>query len=173
MERYLSEKFFPVSTDVFKAKIKFRTLQINTREFGRFSIEFMKANHASNTAIYKVKTEQLEIIYAPDNELDSDSSTDFLDEFQRFISGCDVLIHDAQYNRKSYREKKGWGHSAWEDVVDISKKNGVQRLYLTHHDPDSTDDDLKKIDEILKDNYQHQFKDIRLAREGMKVKIPC
>lgn len=38
--------------------------------------------------------------------------------------------------------------------------------------PDSTDDKLEKIDKILTENYQHKFMDIRLAREGMSVRIP-
>lgn len=172
VENYLSDQFFPVSTDIFKAKIFFKTKRFKRKDFKKYSIEFMKANHSSNTAIYKLQSEKSTIVYSPDNELDPDSSSDFSDEFQRFISGCDALIHDAQYSKKTYPNKRGWGHSAWQDVVDISLKCNVKRLYLTHHDPDSTDENLKEIDKILTKNYQHKFKDICLAREGMTVSIP-
>jgi len=171
VENYLSENFFPVSTDIFKAKIFFRTKRFQNKKFDWYSIEFMKANHSSNTAIYKFNSGNLSIVYAPDNEINLDVQTPFLDDFQEFIFGCDVLIHDAQYNEEGYKYKKGWGHSAWETIVDIAKNCNVKRLYLTHHDPDSTDENLEKVDKLLAEKHQHQFEDIRLAREGMRIII--
>lgn len=172
IENYLSDEFFPVSTEVFKAKISFRIKKLQQKDYGQYSIEYMKANHSSNTAIYKLKWKNLSIVYSPDNELCLDPSSGFLENFQEFISGCDVLIHDAQYNKDVYKNKKGWGHSAWENVVEIAVRCDVKRLYLTHHDPDSTDKDLSRIDTILKKKYQNRFKDLRLAQEGLKVFIP-
>lgn len=79
VENYLSEKFFPVSTDIFKAKISFKTKRFKTRKFENYSIGFLKANHSSNTAIYKLESGNLSIVYAPDNEIDLDFKTPFLD----------------------------------------------------------------------------------------------
>lgn len=50
--------------------------------------------------------------------------------------------------------------------------SNVKRLYLTHHDPDSTDQNLEKVDKKLAEKHQSQFTDIRLAREGMRIRIP-
>ena len=172
IENYLSDKFFPVSTEVFKANISFKIKKFQPKYFKHYSVECMKANHSSNTAIYKLKWENLSIVYSPDNEVYSEPSTGFLENFKEFISGCDALIHDAQYSKDAYKNKKGWGHSAWENVVEIATKCNVKRLYLTHHDPDSTDKDLEKLDEILKKKHQTEFKDLRLAREGISVVIP-
>src|SRR5216684_1084869 len=37
--------------------------------------------------------------------------------------GVDLLIHDAQYSREELANgKRGWGHSAWEDVVELARE---------------------------------------------------
>jgi ribonuclease BN (tRNA processing enzyme) len=36
-------------------------------------------------------------------------------------------------------EKKGWGHSSWQEGVRIARERSVKRLVLFHHDPDSDD----------------------------------
>ncbi len=30
---------------------------------------------------------------------------------------ADLLIHDAQYTPEELKEKKGWGHSSWEQAI--------------------------------------------------------
>lgn len=58
--------------------------------------------------------------------------------------GADVLIHDAQY-LPTETGKKGWGHSTWEEAVSVAGDAGVDRLLLTSHDPNRTDDEVDAI----------------------------
>ena len=57
-----------------------------------------------------------------------------------FITGADLLIHDAQYTAAEYPQKIGWGHSTVEYVLDMAIGARVGRLALFHHDPMRTDD---------------------------------
>ena len=60
-------------------------------------------------------------------------------------SYVDALIHDSQYTREQLAtSKKGWGHSAWEDVVELALVSQVKRLCLYHHDPNSSDAKLNE-----------------------------
>jgi phosphoribosyl 1,2-cyclic phosphodiesterase len=60
-------------------------------------------------------------------------------------SGCDVLIHDAQYTDAELPEKASWGHAACGYAVGLGEAAGVGRVLLHHHDPPRTDDQIDAI----------------------------
>jgi CheY-like chemotaxis protein len=64
-----------------------------------------------------------------------------------FLSGADLIIHDAQYTAAEYAQKIGWGHSPVTYVVDVALAARGKRLALFHHDPARQDAEL---DEVLK-----------------------
>ena len=37
------------------------------------------------------------------------------------------------------------GHSSWEEAALAAKAAGVDRLYLSHHDPARSDDELQDV----------------------------
>lgn len=83
-------------------------------------------------------------------------------------SQVDVLIHDAQYTREQVAStKKGWGHSGWEDVLELAVQSQVKRLFLFHHDPDTTDAELNERQLLAQQTFPH----IIMAREGLKVPL--
>jgi ribonuclease BN (tRNA processing enzyme) len=83
-------------------------------------------------------------------------------------SSVDILIHDAQYTREQLAtSKKGWGHSAWEDVVELAITSQVERLFLFHHDPDTSDTELNERQLLA----QRLFPHTTVAREGLKVPL--
>lgn len=170
---HLTKTFFPVTLDMLDADLDYRTQTEEPEQYKDYTIEYMVANHPTKTAVYKIKIGGYSIIYCPDNELPLESSPiRFLDKFEEYIYGCDVLIHDAQYSLDQYSSKKGWGHSAWERVVEIAKKNKVKKLYLTHHDPDSNDHELAKIDKQLNRYSPGTFEEVSLAKEGTEIRLP-
>jgi phosphoribosyl 1,2-cyclic phosphodiesterase len=169
---HLTKTFFPVTLEMLDAKMDYITQEEGQSKNDFYSIEYMIANHPTKTAIYKVTIGNYKIIYAPDNELPLESSPlRYLDRFESFIKGCDLLIHDGQFSMTEYKEKTGWGHSAWERVVEIAKKNEVKKLMITHHDPDSSDDKLHEVDKELQ-NFQSSFERIGLAKEGGEIRLP-
>ena len=84
-----------------------------------------------------------------------------------FAKGADVLIHEAQYTPEELPKYRGWGHSSWEQAIEVAKLAGVEKLYMTHHDPDHNDafilEEEKKCQAIFKKCY--------FAREGEEIKI--
>lgn len=173
MSGHMTKTFFPVTINMFSAEIEYLTQEEEEQNYNGFSVEYMAANHSTKTAMYKIRIGDSVIIFAPDNELNPDPSPlRFVDKFQKFIDGCDLLIHDSQFDRKTYSDRVGWGHSAWENVVDTARTCDVKRLYLTHHDPDSTDEMLEKINDKVQTYVNNPFENIELAREGVVVKLP-
>lgn len=170
---HLTKTFFPVTLDMLNAEIEYITQKEEPEDYGHYSIEYLVANHSTKTAIFKIRIGGQVIIYAPDNELPLKTTPiQFLEKFRNFIEGADVLIHDAQYTLQQYKKREGWGHSSWERVLEVVKNSGVKNLYLTHHDPDTNDEVLKKRDRRLKQYEGSQFDNVCLAKEGAEIRLP-
>ncbi len=70
----------------------------------------------------------------------------FDDAFADFASGAGVLILDAHNTPDEQRLFKGWGHSDWSQCAQFAARCGVGRLFLAHHKPGRTDDELDRIE---------------------------
>lgn len=149
LKMLMAPAFFPVSTDAFNARISYitQTPQATFFEEG-YEVESLQASHPGNTFMYKVHYRGLTLVYCPDNELIPEE-TSARQRLIEFISGCDVLIHDSHESRDSYSKKRGWGHSAWEDIAELAHEAAVRQLYLTHHAPESRDPDLDQRQQRL------------------------
>jgi ribonuclease BN (tRNA processing enzyme) len=56
-----------------------------------------------------------------------------------FCSGADVLFHDAEFTEVEYEKTKGWGHSTWNQALELALKAGVKKFGLFHHNHDRDD----------------------------------
>lgn len=176
LQGHMSSTFFPVSIDMLEADIDCTTYKQEKLNFEDYSVEYFWANHTVPTAAYKISMGGRVIIFAPDNELLTDQSPrsgTFRHSFSEFLQGADILIHDGQYNDEQYKERKGWGHSSWEQVIPLAEKAGVKQLYITHHDPDHSDEYLAEVDQQIKSQFGDSFAEISLAREGQEILLPA
>lgn len=165
--------YFPVTPEMLMANMDYLTQTYHLQEYEGYKLEFMLANHPVATAIYKIHTCGRVIVYCPDNELVPSKNgqiTPFREHLSEFIKDADVVIHDGQYNRDNYGPRKNWGHSAWEEATELCIDSGVKNLFLTHHDPDSTDKILSETEKHLS-QYQQHFETLQLAREGQVFKL--
>jgi ribonuclease BN (tRNA processing enzyme) len=81
--------------------------------------------------------------------------------------GADLLVHDAQYTAEELQERRGWGHSSFDQAMQVAEMAGVKRLALTHHDPEHDDDFLQRIENLCRE----RFPNVMLAREGMEIAL--
>lgn len=170
---HLTKTFFPVTLNMLASELTYVTQGEEAMDVDSFTVDYLVANHSTKTAIYRFKIFGYTIIYAPDNELPLTSSPlRFVDRFCEFIENCDLLIHDGQYGLEMYKTREGWGHSARERVVELARKSSVKRLLLTHHDPDSSDLELKEVSDKLQSYRHNPFLEIGLAKEGHAVSLP-
>lgn len=80
---------------------------------------------------------------------------------------ADLLIHDAQFTTEELIQKKGWGHSTWEQAVEVAEVAGVKQLALFHHDPDHDDVFLLGLERQCRKRFSNSF----FAREGVEISI--
>jgi CheY-like chemotaxis protein/phosphoribosyl 1,2-cyclic phosphodiesterase len=141
--------YFPVELNQLPAAISYHDLTegIHTIDGVRVATQFL--NHPAVTVGYRVEADGVAVVYLVDHEPYSDELwragaergriESILHDGDRrhakFIAGADLVIHDAQYTPEEYPEKKTWGHSTYDYVVQIAAAAGVRRAVLTHHDP--------------------------------------
>lgn len=165
--------YFPVTPEMLMAEMDYVTQTYHLQEYEGYKIEFMLANHPVATAIYKIHTAGRVIIYCPDNELLPDyqeKQIPFRNHLKEFIRDADVVIHDGQYCRANYEPRRNWGHSAWEEAAELCAEANVKNVFITHHDPDSTDEYLSELENSLVE-YRYHFNSLQLAREGQVFKL--
>ena len=76
-----------------------------------------------------------------------------------------TLVH--RITPEQLKEKKGWGHSSWEQAVDVAEKAGARRLALFHHDPEHSDTLLFNMEKECRKRFEGSF----LAMEGKSVEL--
>ena len=109
-------------------------------------------NHPTLTLGYRLELDGISVVYACDHEQVSKKAkpnSEDLDEQESrhvsFLTGADLVIHDAQYTAREYGDKVGWGHSTVEYAVAACEQAGARRLLLTHHDPTRDDQALDSL----------------------------
>ena len=159
--------YFPIALDAFEASIRFVEVgpgqEIGLGEGVRATTH--RLNHPNGALGYLLNVAGKKVAYVTDHEHEPGRLSP---DVVAMVRGADILIHDSQYSRDLLqRDRGGWGHSAWEDVVDLAIEARVETLYLFHHDPDATDDDL---DERLS-RARERFPGSRMAKEGLTVEF--
>ena len=138
--------YFPITINEFGARVYFRDLSEESLEIDAIRVRTMLLSHPGNCLGYRVEYGGRAICYVTDNELflegDPSHNPEYVRKLIDFVSGCDCLITDSTYTDEEYKSKVGWGHSAISQVVDLADRAGVETLYLFHHDPDQTDEDI-------------------------------
>jgi phosphoribosyl 1,2-cyclic phosphodiesterase len=149
---------------------------------GPVEVEGFFTNHPGLCAGYKLLTSVGTIVYVSDNELNFEGQAIHLPAetadhmHHRFIAtlqGARVLIHDAQYTRAEYKNKVTWGHSAFEDTVELAGESGVEHLILFHHDPLRTDAQINQMVLDARAIVAERGWNMRVdaAREGMEIPV--
>jgi phosphoribosyl 1,2-cyclic phosphodiesterase len=140
------------------------------------SLRRIATNHPGGCYGIRIDEGGRSIVYIPDNEMnpprEQDRVTTF-DAFVKFCAGADVLIHDSQYTPADFPLKRGWGHSLWNEGVDLAAAANVKQHLLFHHDPERTDDELDAIEAEAKALMARKNPTVKVnvAREGMSFEL--
>lgn len=107
-------------------------------------IRMHQTDHPQQTISYRFEERPTGKVFC---FLTDHENTDGLPQsLQAHLRGADLLIADAQYDPKTYREKTaGFGHATPIYAVDLAVAVGAKRLGLTHHDPGSDDEAVRAI----------------------------
>ncbi|MGD0215965.1 MAG: MBL fold metallo-hydrolase [Desulfobaccales bacterium] len=170
----LGDGFFPVAFENLKARIDFlNRLAHGTLEVDGVRIDAIHTNHPQGGFGFRFREGDHSLVFITDNELGADGGRR-LPEFAEFARDCDLLIHDAQFLPSDMSEHQGWGHSTYEQAVNLAQMAGAHTLILTHHDPGRTDAGVEKIIAKARElaSVGTKLHYIDAAREGAIFRLP-
>ncbi len=156
--------YFPVDMSVLRAKIRFDTVGVETREVGGVRITTSYLNHPQGSLAYRIEDGDRVVVYASDHEHGKEP---FDRNLRDLAKNADVLIYDCQYTPEEYPNKVGWGHSTWQEGVRVATDAQVKELVMFHHDPAHSDFFVDSMVQAARE----QFPNIHGAMEGMEVNL--
>ena len=174
----MSPVVFPVSFEELQARIDFQELAEERRAGCGYEVAAMAVRHPGGALAYRFTESNGTgggLVYVSDNELSAaaryDTPREWRDRFVEFVRGAAVLVHDTMYRADEYRNFVGWGHSTYEDAVELALEASVDRLVLFHHHPERTDDEVDRCVAACRELVQARGArlDVIAAAEGMTL----
>ena len=158
----MQKEYFPVELDTMGAQFEFLTVGDKETFYGA-TVKCIPQYHMFPGGSYgfRIEDEALTLVVCTDVE-----HINGIDEnIVNLAKDADLLIHDGQYTADEYEKFKGWGHSTWEQAVEVAIRANVKKLIITHHDPDHDDDFLDSLRKSAR-TFSQLF-----AKEGMEVLV--
>ena len=167
-ETQMQSVYFPVQLDHMGASFRFVQLQKATEHFKTLNeeatiITSQKLNHPGGCYGLRIERKGKVLVICTDVE-----HGDQIDPLVvKLAQGADLLVHDAQYTSEELPQRRGWGHSSYDEAMQVAEKAGVKRVAMTHHDPDHDDEFLLRLEKLC----QERFKECVVAREGTELEL--
>ena len=174
LDRLMSPPHFPVKASELRGSWSFFALEPGETVIEEFSVLALEIPHkGGRTFGYRVSDGGGSVVYMSDHCPTSLGPGPaglgaYHEAALTLVSGCDVLLHDAQYTDEELPAKAHFGHSSCGYAVGLAEAAGVGRLLLFHHDPPRTDD---QIDSIVA-CYRDATVLVEGAAEGMVIDVP-
>ena len=182
LSRVLGPPYWPVAVDGMPGAAAWHDVGEETQWILRGGVKVfaMKANHPDGGYIYRLEYGGQSLVYGLDCELgerqrecDSentgDNETDFWRQYQAFARDCSLLIFDAPYTRENYPSHRGFGHSYWQQGLDMARWCNAGYLSICHHDWNKTDRELAAMERELKEKARDWGRPADFAREGARI----
>jgi phosphoribosyl 1,2-cyclic phosphodiesterase len=156
---------FPVPIETTPSKMAFFRIGEEGAVIGGARVTFCTLMHPQGCVAFRIEEEGKSIVFATDTEHPAEGMDGRLAAFAR---GASVFIYDAMYLPQEYLAgRQGWGHSTWEQGVRLAQAAGVDRLVLSHFNPDHDDHTIRKMRRAA----ARRFDRTDTAAEGMKIKL--
>jgi phosphoribosyl 1,2-cyclic phosphodiesterase len=172
---YFAPPLFPVHLDDVPAHCEFHDVPETEWELGGGLLRAAQVTHPGPTLGYRIEENGKSLAYVSDHEpaLGVDLTTASPEWVSGYsvAQGADVLFHDAQYTEDEYPGRVGWGHSSIAHTVAFGLMTKVQRLFLFHHDPLHSDDQLESMLVRAKELWGAEPDGLALSYEGMEVDV--
>lgn len=179
LEENLSRSFappvFPVNLREVPSRPVFHDVLGETCAFGSATVTAGYVKHKGPTVGFRVEDRGKVFVYIPDHEPLWEGIA--VEDTPKWPSGleladnADVLMHDCQYFDDEYPARRGWGHSSVSMAVDFSKRAGVKRFVMIHHDPAHTDSQVKDLAKQAAKLHAGSPGTVEPGYEGMEIEL--
>jgi len=171
LSKAMRPPYFPVPFSAIPAGLSFKTVGESPFCIGDVTVEPFAVNHPGGALGWRFWfPDGSSLVHVTDNEPDS---ARLRNSMVKWMGGADAMIHDAQYDPRSYRRHRGWGHSPYTFPVDLASEAGIERLFLFHFDPQDDDARLKKVLSKARKYARRESAhvEVEMAREGYSFRL--
>jgi phosphoribosyl 1,2-cyclic phosphodiesterase len=174
----MSPVVFPVAFEQLHATIDFCEITDGRRSANGYEVRTFDVRHPGGALGYRFAegdNSAPALVYISDNELGTgaayDTRANWRRELVEFVRGARLLVHDTTYTAAEYDHHRGWGHSTYEDAVELALDAGVDTLVLFHHKPERTDDEVDQRAAECRAIAEQRGKRLRIvaAAEGLTL----
>lgn len=155
-----SPPYWPLSLSEYAGTLHIRPFP-SRMTIGEVTVETMQGNHPGDSLIMKLQYKDKTLVYATDYEACEPGFSELVD----FVRGADLVLFDGQYTEEEYQSRIGFGHSSYAAGKNLAVRGQVQQMLIVHHDPQSSDRELRRREALIRDPRIH------FAREGEVVRI--
>jgi ribonuclease BN (tRNA processing enzyme) len=175
MSRIMARPFWPLQITDLESRLRFTALEgpvpANPMVYGELRVSWCPIHHPGGCSAYRIDepASGSSVVIATDLEW-AESTPSEREAFLRLCATpgpADVLLLDAQYTSGEYERYRGWGHSTWEQAVELAAQVKAERLLITHHDPAKNDVALDAVRAAVR----ARSPGADLARERMEIDL--
>ncbi|MSU35842.1 MAG: MBL fold metallo-hydrolase [Pedosphaera sp.] len=167
-EVQMQSEYFPVQLDRMGATFEFMQIEKASKLFtglDNVNTQFTTNLHNHPGGAYGFRMERNGKVLVICTDIEHGDQID--PNVVELARGADLLVHEAQYTAEELQQRRGWGHSSYDQAIQLAELAGAKRLALTHHDPDHDDVFLSRMEKLC----QERFRECVLARESMELEI--
>ncbi len=155
---------FPVPFTALPNRPVMTLIEALPQEIGGFQVSVQQLTHPGGAFAYRIHGPTGDLCYVTDHEF-GDPGVDA--QLAAFCRNCTALIADAHFTPEELPEHAGWGHSSWRQVAEFASTSGAGTLWLFHHKPGRTDEEVSQIEAEAR----LVFPATCAAREGLAFEI--
>jgi ribonuclease BN (tRNA processing enzyme) len=153
--RFITPPYWPIPLEKMNAKFEFVEFSMNDIYIDKLRVRGCPVPHPGGCISYRIEDthNDTSIVFATDIEWQKRT-----DSYEKaFIKMCsepkpaDLLIIDAHFARAETNTFAGWGHTCWEDDLDIAASAKIKNVLLSHHKPEAADEILRAIEQEAKE----------------------
>lgn len=137
--------YLPFLFEHLRAKFEFKDINRESFSIGDVEISTIPTNHPNGAIGYRIAEGSKTFVLLTDNELYMQKEITPYDDFVDFCDGATLLIHDAQWDDEEAKKYPTWGHSSYNQVIELAGKAKVKAVGFTHHDPYHSDQWIDKM----------------------------
>jgi anti-anti-sigma factor len=170
LARQMEFEYCPYQFDQIDATTNFHKIEEGQQVIiGDAVVDNIELNHPGKAYAYRVAVDDAIAILATDSEY---TNLDYAEtkKYRDFYANADALIFDAMYSVRESFIREDWGHSSALIGADLARVSNVKRLFLFHHDPTNTDEE---ITQVLRETKEYlgasEYPKVFVAQDGMEV----
>lgn len=141
---YIRPPVFPMTSADFKARVDYLVHDeaYPIKLYG-WQLSALAIPHPGGTHALRLRHANTSIVYATDTEHTPHTPNQ---QLINFMHESDLTIYDCTYDDAEFNERKGWGHSTWQEGIRLAQAANATRLAIFHHEPDRSDQALATIE---------------------------